>query len=216
MTSPRIKLVAFDMEGCLTADPTVWEIMHNKLGTWESHGSPYWERFKAGEFHYDAFARMDVAVWQGAPVGLLAEAVGDVALMPGCVNLLTALRDAGVHVAIISAGLHCVAERFREFGVERIFANRVVVADGHLTGGLDLLMPHDDKGTVLRGLAEELGVTRDEIASVGDSSSDTAMFRESRIGIAFRPFHPDVADAATHVVEEPDLSLLSGILLGND
>ena len=215
-STPSIKLVAFDMEGCLTADPTVWEIMHRKLGTWESHGSPYWERFKAGEFHYDVFARMDVAVWEGVPVGLLQEAVGEVALMPGCAGLLTALRDAGTRVAIISAGLHCVAERFREFGVERIFANRVVSSDGHLTGGLDLLMPHDDKGSVLAALAEELGIARDEIAAVGDSSSDIAMFRESRIGVAFRPFHKNVGDAATHVVEDSDLSLLSDVLLGDD
>ncbi len=60
------------------------------------------------------------------------------------------------------------------------------------------------------------GVTRDEIASVGESSSDVAMFAQSRIGIAFRPFHQDVADAATHVVEYPDLSRLSGMLLRND
>mgnify|MGYP003681889944 CR=1 FL=1 len=60
------------------------------------------------------------------------------------------------------------------------------------------------------------GVTRDDVASVGDSNSDGAMFAQSRIRIAFRPFHQDVADAATHVVEYPDLSRLSGVLLRND
>ena len=53
MTDHPIKLVAFDMEGCLTDDPTVWEIMHRKLNTWESHGDPYWRRYRAGEFGYD-------------------------------------------------------------------------------------------------------------------------------------------------------------------
>jgi len=42
------------------------------------------------------------------------------------------------------------------------------------------------------------------------------MFALSRIGIVFRSFHQDVADAATHVVGDPDLSRLSGILFRND
>ncbi len=44
----KLRLVAFDMEGTLTCDPTVWELMHRRLGTWESHGLPYWERDAAG------------------------------------------------------------------------------------------------------------------------------------------------------------------------
>jgi phosphoserine phosphatase len=212
----KLRLVAFDMEGCLTADPTVWELMHRSLGTWDSHGAPYWERYKAGEFDYDSFARMDVAVWKDAPHDALLAAAGSVALMPGCADLLTALRRAGVHVAVISNGLHCVADRFREaFGVEHIFANGVGTRDDRLTGELDLRMAYDDKGTVLAGLARTLGVSREETAAVGDSSSDIAMFREARLGIAFRPFHEAVADAATHVVKESDLGLLSDILFND-
>ena len=100
MAADEIKLVAFDMEGCLTADPTVWEIMHRKLGTWESHGHPYWKRYLAGEFGYDAFARMDVAVWQGAALSLLHEAAEEVPLMPGCAELLDALHEMKVDAVV--------------------------------------------------------------------------------------------------------------------
>ena len=64
-----LRLVAFDMEGCLTDDPTVWEIMHRRLGTWDSHGRPYWDSYRRNELGYDEFARMDEAGWRGRARG---------------------------------------------------------------------------------------------------------------------------------------------------
>ena len=213
MAAPDIKLVAFDMEGVLTDDPTVWEIMHGKIGTWESHGEPYWDRYRAGEFDYDTFARMDVAAWSGASAAELLEAAGEVVLMPGCAELMAALSDAGVRVAVISNGLLCVADRFRrEFGVQHIHANRAETADGTLTGEIDIRVPYESKGEVLRSLARELGLGRGEIAAVGDSTSDTEMFREAAVGVAFCSSHPSVEAAATHVVAERDLLPLLDVL----
>ena len=214
MTEPRIKLAVFDMEGCLTDDPTVWEIMHRKLDTWESHGQSYWDRYRAGEFEYDTFARMDVAVWRGARLDLLHAAAQEVPLMPGCDELMNALSGAGVRVAVISNGLHCVADRFGdEFGVEHIHANRVETRDGSLTGEIDIEVPYDHKGRVLRNLAANLGLARDKIAAVGDSASDIEMFREAAVSIAFRPSHPSVSAAATHTVDDKDLRSLAGVLI---
>jgi len=211
--SNPLKLVAFDMEGCLTDDPTVWEIMHRKLGTWESHGEPYWRRYRAHEFGYDEFARMDVAVWRGAPVSLLDEAAAEVALMPGCAELIEGLTSAGVAVAVVSNGLLCVAERFRrDHGVAHVFANRALVDRGRLTGEIELSVPFAAKGDALRGLAAQLGLNRAEVAAVGDGPADVGMFRAARIAVAFRPSDPLVADAATHVVRERDLRRVLKIL----
>jgi phosphoserine phosphatase len=212
---PSIRLVAFDMEGVLTADPTVWELMHRRCGTWESHGLPYWERYLAGGLPYDEFARMDAAVWAGSPVAELEAAAQDVPLMPGCAKLLEALHDSGAYVVIISNGLARAAERFRrDFGAQRIFANRAQEVDGVLTGELDLQMPYEGKGDVLRALAAELGFTPDETAAVGDSRSDVAMFRHARISVAFGACSEEVAAAATHVVRNGSLLPLTQILLG--
>ena len=214
MASSDIRLVAFDMEGVLTDDPTVWEIMHGKLRTWKSHGEPYWNRYRAGEFDYDTFARMDVAVWGGAPEEMLHEAASEVELMPGCAELLAELGEGGVHVAVISNGLLCVAERFRrEFGVEHIDANRAEAHEGKLTGEIDIRVPYESKGEVLRLLAERLGLGRDEVAAVGDSTSDIEMFREAAVGVAFCSSHPSVDAAATRTVTRRDLRPLLEILI---
>ena len=213
MPEPDIKLAAFDMEGCLTDDPTVWEIMHGKVGTWQSHGVRYWERYRAGELDYDTFARLDVAAWRNAPCSLLESAAREVKLMPGCVELLGDLRRAGVTVAVVSNGILHVADRFRTMGVEHVFANRVIVRDGRLTGEIDICLPYHHKGQVLRRLAATLGVARAQIAAIGDSPQDIEMFEEARLSVAFCPRHPSVAHAASHVVQAKDLRTLTDILL---
>jgi len=213
MAEPPIKLAVFDMEGCLTDNPTVWEIMHRKLGTWESHGLPYWDRYRAGELDYDKFARMDVAAWRGAPAGLLDDAAAEVPLMRGCAELMAALHAAGVRAALISNGLVCVAERFRrDFGVEHVHANRALTRDGRLTGEIRMDVPHDDKGDVLRALAARLDVTPAETVAVGDSVADVAMFRAAGTSVAFCPADPSVSAAATHTVRDKDLRPLIRIL----
>ena len=197
------------MEGTLTVEPTLWEIMHLKNGTWESHGLPYWERFKSGALDYDAFARMDVAAWKGAPSAMLDDAVAEVALMPGCLELAAFLGERGIRTAIITNGLECLARRLaRELGIDRIEANREIIADGALTGGMELRVPFDKKGEALRRVAAEMGIPLENIMAVGDGVADVQMFRLAGRSVAFRPTSDRIAEAADHVVEEADLRRL--------
>jgi phosphoserine phosphatase len=97
--------------------------------------------------------------------------------------------------------------------VAHVHANVALHADGRLTGELDLCVPYAGKGEVLQSLAMELGVERHQVAAVGDSHADVAMFREADLSIAFNVEHPEVTSSATHAVHEPDLARLREILL---
>ncbi len=215
MTDRReTQLAAFDMEGCLTRDPTVWEIMHRKNNTWQSHGEPYWLRFRAGELGYDEFARLDVSAWQGAPVEMLRSAAAGVRFMPGCRQLLAELKKRGVHLALISNGLMCVARRFAcECGVQDIFANKAVVAGGKLTGEIQLDVPYNSKGEILQQIMARIGVSPNRVVAVGDGVADVAMFRAAATAIAICPEKAQVRHAATHVVEEQNLERCADIIL---
>jgi phosphoserine phosphatase len=205
----RLKLAVFDMEGTLTASPTVWEIMHRKRGTWESHGMPYWHEFRAGRIDYDRFAQMDVAAWEGAEERLLEEAVAEVPLMPGCAELLSSLIARGIRCAIISNGLERLGLRLaREHGISRVLANREHVHEGRLTGGLNLLVPYDGKERAMCDLADGLGIGIESVLAVGDGVADVGMFRRAGMSVAFMPENDAVAAQACHVVREPDLRLL--------
>jgi phosphoserine phosphatase len=201
-----VDLIVFDMEGTLTTDPTVWEIMHQKNGTWESHGAPYWEQFKAGAFPYDEFARLDVAAWAGAPLAMLEEAVGEVPLMPGCAELFDVIKAHGIRTAIVSNGLERLALRLaKKFSIDRVEANREVIADGLLTGGVDIRVPYEEKGEALTRIANDLNIPLSRVMAVGDGVADAAMFKLTAIGVAVGPENDHVAGAADHVIHEPDL-----------
>lgn len=201
-----IRLVVFDMEGVLTADPTVWEIMHRKLGTWESHGLPYWDAYRACEMGYDKFARMDTAVWKGAPLGLLAEAAAEVPLMTGAEELFDFLNRRGVATAIVSNGLTCVANRLAErFGIGYVAANEASNGNGVLTGGLDLRVPYAEKARFLTATRNRLNLPRDAVMAVGDDRADIGMFKVAGVSVAFRAEADEVRAAADHVIDEPDL-----------
>jgi len=209
----RTRLVVFDMEGTLADNPTVWELMHHKLGTWGSHGLPYWEEFKAGGLDYDEFARKDVATWRGASVQLLDEAIAEVPLMTGCVELFQFLAGRGIRSAIISNGLERLGLRLaRELVIDRVAANREVVSDGRLTGELDLLVPFCEKGAHMLRVASEMGIRADEIMAGGDGAADVAMFQSAGRSVAFLPENDRVAEAAGHVIERADLRELEALL----
>ena len=214
-SAPRaeIKLVVFDMEGTLTANPTLWEIMHLKVGTWDSHGRPYWEAFKAGELDYDRFAQMDVAAWKGADAPLFDRAVSEVPLMPGCEELLGHLHARGIRTAIVSNGLERLGLRLaRRFSIWRVLANREVIERGRLTGELDIRVPFERKAEAMLEAAHDLGIGPENVAAVGDGRADVAMFRRAGKSIAFLPENPGVASEADHVVREADLRRLLEIL----
>ena len=209
-----IRLVVFDMEGTLTDNPTVWELMHLKIGTWESHGLRYWEQFKAGGMDYDEFARKDVATWRGAPSRLLDEAVREVPIMAGCAELLRFLAEREIFSAIISNGLERLGFRLAErFPVARVAANREVVEDGRLTGELNVLVPFREKAAALLRVASDLGIRSEDVMAVGDGVADIPMFRSAGRSVAFLPENEAVAAAAEHVVEEPDLTRLIPLFL---
>lgn len=208
-TSPHIQLIVFDLEGTLTGDPTLWEIMHRKNGTWDSHGQPYWEQYKAGEIQYDEFARMDVATWKGAPAHFLNEAANEVPLMPGCRELINHLKSRAIPSAIVSNGLECLALRLaREFGVARVEANRATIENNRLTGELVLRVPFNEKAAALARTANELNVPMQSVMAIGDGTADIQMFRSAGHSVAFCPHNEVIAAAAGQIITEPDLRKL--------
>ncbi len=197
----------------MTSEPTVWEIMHRKLGTWESQGLVYWNSYLRGEVEYDDFARLDVRTWAGTSVSELEEAARQVPTMPGVEELLPALVGAGLSVALISNGLLELAEHIAgQYGVQHVFANRALHRDGKLTGELDILVPYESKGAVLTRLMSRLGLSPENVAAVGDARADLAMFQEAGLSIAFRPVDSEVA-GKTHAVFTENLGELLAVLL---
>lgn len=202
-----LRLAVFDLDGTLKQAPDPYVYLHRQLGTLEA-SLVHYERGVAGELGYGEWLRLDVALWKGVTRARLEALLRANPYLPGAVEAVRALRDAGVHVAVISTGIQVQAEMVcADLGVERWVANEVLFdAAGTCTGDAREHLPEGGKGEIVAGLQAELGITPDETLAVGDGTSDLDMFARARVSVAVAPSSERVRNAATIVLDAPDLT----------
>ncbi|WP_050402082.1 Cof-type HAD-IIB family hydrolase [Bradyrhizobium embrapense] len=66
---------------------------------------------------------------------------------------------------------------------------------------LDVTPPGHDKGTFVEGIAKRLGVSLENVATIGDMQNDLPMFARSGVSFAMGNASDDVKARATHVTE---------------
>ena len=64
---------------------------------------------------------------------------------------------------------------------------------------LDVTPPGCDKGTFVEAMARRLGISTDQVATIGDMQNDLAMFKRSGMSFAMGNATDDVKQQATHV-----------------
>ncbi|MDA8309438.1 MAG: Cof-type HAD-IIB family hydrolase [Actinomycetota bacterium] len=69
---------------------------------------------------------------------------------------------------------------------------------------LDVTHPDANKGTVVRWIAQHLGISTEEIATIGDMPNDVLMFAHSGLSIAMGNASPDVQRAARRITTAND------------
>jgi phosphoserine phosphatase len=183
----RIKLVIFDLDDTLTIGKTIWELVHCEMGTWGSHGDPYWNEFKRGRFGYNAFIRKDIACWKGLPVSRVVSAIIKVKYAPRLKETIRALKKSGVRTALVSSSLEIFARHVsKKFGIDHVHANVLEVRNGKLTGRITLKVPGKAKGRLVRELKRRLGLKKGEVLAIGDSVYDLPMFKEAGVCVTFK------------------------------
>lgn len=65
---------------------------------------------------------------------------------------------------------------------------------------LELMPPGVDKGLGMRKLAEHLGLTADQIMTIGDGGNDVDMLRQAGIGVAMANASEEAKAAADHIL----------------
>ena len=167
-----------------------WQTLHQHFGT---DSSELLVRFIAKEIDDVQFMREDIALWKAVQPRIhkdeLFRAYSGVRLMQGARQVVTRLRNNGVMVVIISAGIDIFVS---------IIANMLKVDDWIANGflfdddgwledeGVLRISAHDKASSVLR-IMQMHGFSADEIVCVGDSEVDLSMHVEGAAFIAFNP-----------------------------
>ncbi|MEM4250727.1 MAG: HAD-IB family phosphatase [Candidatus Bathyarchaeia archaeon] len=206
-----IRLVVFDLDGTLTKSPNIWRYLHLKLGTWK-YGRVYARKYMKGEITYREWAELDSRLWRGTGLTEVLNATDRIEYTDGAARTIRRLRDAGLKVGIVSAGLSILADRAgKDLGADVVISNRLIESGGVLTGEIDTRVAVDDKAEIIRDLATSLGISMSEVAVVGDNAFD--MPAGAGLKVAFNPRNKEAQDAADFVVKGDDLSVILELLL---
>ncbi|MFQ6123304.1 MAG: HAD family hydrolase [Candidatus Heimdallarchaeota archaeon] len=198
--------VIFDVDGTLTETRSIWQFIHENLGTWEKAGKYYLQQFLAGQISYEDFAKRDAREWKGVPLKRLEEIIHRVKFIDGAQETFKQLKNKMKRIFVISSGLDVLVKRIlRELGAIYGIANELEIRHGKLTGKVKIKVPWDEKGVVLEKIAKTYNINLHQAVVVGDSETDISMFNLCGTSIAFNPSSNDVARAATHVIREKDL-----------
>ena len=147
----------------------------------------------AGELSDSEFMSADIALWKEKSPKIhrddLFRAYSGCKLMKGAKELVADLKAAGVHVAIVSAGVDLYVQSIAAMvKADDWIANGFVFDDdGWLTDEGIVRVPSKEKYTSIRKLLDILDCPPNRLIAVGDSSMDLSMQVEDSTFIGFNP-----------------------------
>ncbi|HUR59096.1 MAG TPA: bifunctional phosphoserine phosphatase/homoserine phosphotransferase ThrH [Opitutaceae bacterium] len=166
-------IVTLDMEGVLT--PEIW------IAVAERTGLPALRRTTRDEPDYDKLMRYRIEILdrEGITLSKIQEVIGSLALLPGALAFLEALRSR-VPLIILSDTFEQFAQPLlRQMGWPTLFCNRLLVANDRITG-YELRMRDQKKASVAA-----LQSLNYNVIAAGDSFNDTTMLGQADHGILF-------------------------------
>lgn len=133
---------------------------------------------------------------------------------PGAEKLVSALKEAGIPMLLVSGGFSCVTEVVKaRYGFTHVISNELEIINGKLTGrvtgpfGTPII---DGRGKIsyVSAYAMQHGIELSQLITMGDGSNDIPMLEAAGLSIAWHA-KPKVRP---HAKQAFDFAPLSGLL----
>ena len=217
--TPITKCVIFDCDGVLVDSVSSWKTLHDHFGT---DNSVNLSRFIAGEISDVEFMRSDIKMWKKKSNPIYREELfrsySGVKLMPGARELVSELKENGVFVAIVSAGVDIfVASIASMLKVDDWVANGFIFNEDNSLSDEGICRLHaTGKDVIIEKLMSMHNFKPEDCVSVGDSEMDLSMQVDGSRFIGFNPSRESsfnaFESAGVPIIEEKDLMLLKPYL----
>ena len=203
------------MDGTLLRERSCWEYIHRHFGVDNTEMLKLYMEHKISD---QEFAESDIRLWKENSDEKVNESyinsiLDEIKPIEGAEELIHALQKNGVKTAILSGGIKYLANKWAEkWNMECAIANRIVDdEDGNLKAIIE--SSGHAKGPIMDQLLEKMGFTKEEVASVGDTTVDIPLFQRSGLGIAVNTDDERVISEADYHLKENNLRKLIPVII---
>ncbi|MEM1657972.1 MAG: phosphoserine phosphatase SerB [Candidatus Jordarchaeales archaeon] len=179
------RLVVFDMDSTLVEQEIIDEIA--KVAGVGDEVREITRLAMEGKIDFREALKRRVKLLAGLRVEELEKVAQSIRLTAGARELIQALKSMGCKVALISGGFTYFTDRLKEMlGLDYAFGNKLIIKDGVVTGEVEEpIIDAERKAEIINWIAENEGISKDEIVAVGDGANDRFMLKNVGLGIAF-------------------------------
>lgn len=206
------KLLVMDMDSTLITMETIDELA-DMVGI-KAEVAKITESAMRGEIEYDESLRRRLALLKNLDESALQRVYDErLRFSPGAEQMLEQVRAAGIKTLLVSGGFTYMTDRLKSrVKLDYTHSNVLEIINGKLTGKVigDIVNADMKRSTLLR-VASELGITRAQIAGVGDGANDLKFMAECGVSVAYRA-KPVVRDQTTYAINHAGLDALLCLL----
>lgn len=146
------------------------------------------EQAMQGKLDYSESLRQRVALLEGLSESVLERVFAErLQLNPGAATLVRRAAQLGVKTMLVSGGFSYFTARLQqELGFDYATANTLEIVAGRLTGRvLGDIVDAAGKAAHVAKVRDQLGLSRDQVITLGDGANDLLMMAESGISVAY-------------------------------
>ena len=182
----KIKFVVFDMDGTLLRPRSCWAYIHEHFGTDNSEMLRLYIEHKVTD---KEFVKSDINLWQDNSNEKIDEKyinsiLNEIKPIKGAEELVTGLHAEGIETAILSGGIQFLADKWaKKWKMKKALANELIDGeDGNMI--VKINASGHAKGPAMDKLLQEMNLSNEEVAAVGDTVVDLPMFERAGLSIA--------------------------------